>query len=101
MYVILVFLHGTWNLMAWCLYMKNPGYKPPTKTVHSRYFSEEQNTNPMTVLMLAEDKTSMSKAFQLFLCGKKYNLQKERVSVLQLDKVILYGSMMDHDVWTI
>lgn len=62
MYVILAFLSGPWNPMAWCLYMKNLEYKSLTKAVHS-YISGEQNTNPMTVLMSAEDKTSISRAF--------------------------------------
>lgn len=43
--------------MALCLYLKNAEYKPLRKTVHSRNISGEQNTNPETVLMSAEDKT--------------------------------------------
>lgn len=40
--------HGIW---------KKSEYKLLTKPVHYSYISGEQNTNPMTVLVSAEDKT--------------------------------------------
>lgn len=85
--------HGVW---------KKSEYKLLTKPVHYSYISGEQNTNPMTVLVSAEDKnkiTSINGAFNTdYFCVMKYHLQKEKLCILQADKVIPYhdGSMNNY-----